>query len=232
MKRLHVFISMLALLGCDGRASDVLPTPPQPGIYGITTGTWYLLSMLSPPNGMPLPDADRTFIDLAIDSETAAATMVILGADKQTANYVFTNGVITNNQIQFHSDYPPPAMIVLPMVTQIDCTVSNNAGVLWFNGLIKYAYPEGPTDAPAGERFADVAASLMPILIIRAGQNIALSWNSESSKTYQVQYNSDFHSNQWINLGPPLPGNGTTNTVIEPWLPSQTLKCYRLLTLP
>ena len=48
------------------------------------------------------------------------------------------------------------------------------------------------------------------------GQAVALSWASDYGERYQVETCTDLTLGDWMPLGDPVVGNGTTNTVFEP----------------
>jgi hypothetical protein len=68
-----------------------------------------------------------------------------------------------------------------------------------------------------------------PRLSIEVSQ-VRLCWNSETNKSYQIQYRSESTTNQWADLGAPITGNGatvcTTNDVATP------PRFYRVVGVP
>lgn len=88
----------------------------------------------------------------------------------------------------------------------------------------------GKFTQPGGRNvgFREVAPSgQITLKIGRTGQNVVLSWPSETGTTYQVQWSSDLTS--WSSLGSPLPGTGQTITLQDPVAGSR--RCYRLQLL-
>ncbi|HTY86705.1 MAG TPA: hypothetical protein VMB80_04510 [Candidatus Acidoferrum sp.] len=75
--------------------------------------------------------------------------------------------------------------------------------------------------------------SLQPVLAIRqtGAKAFELSWKTQTNINYQLQWTSPLNSsNDWQNLGAPVPGNGSTNYMTD--VPSaQTTKFYRLEVL-
>jgi hypothetical protein len=59
---------------------------------------------------------------------------------------------------------------------------------------------------------------------------IELRWRSQTNHLYQVQYASDLTGNMWVDLGSPVPGNGTTNAVLASAQQSPR-RFYRVTTL-
>ena|SRR5580765_5198742 len=59
---------------------------------------------------------------------------------------------------------------------------------------------------------------------------VQLVWNSQSNQTYQVQYATEAATNQWLNLGPPFPGTGSTNIFFDSTV-SRPQRFYRVLPL-
>jgi len=62
-------------------------------------------------------------------------------------------------------------------------------------------------------------------------RDLDICWNSNTNRTYQVEYRSDFTANMWLPLGLPVQGNGTTNCVIDS-VPESSSKFYRVRVLP
>ena len=60
---------------------------------------------------------------------------------------------------------------------------------------------------------------------------VDICWNSLSNFTYQVQYRSDLTTNQWVNLGSPVPGTGTDMCVTDN-VKGQPQKFYRVVEQP
>jgi hypothetical protein len=60
---------------------------------------------------------------------------------------------------------------------------------------------------------------------------VGINWISSTNQNYQVQYTSALNPNSWSNLGPPVAGNGTNNTVFDP-IGSQSARFYRIIPLP
>jgi hypothetical protein len=58
-----------------------------------------------------------------------------------------------------------------------------------------------------------------------------IDWSSQTNVNYQVQYSTALNTNNWLNLGNQVTGNGSTNTVFDS-IRGQTQRFYRVLTLP
>ena len=68
-----------------------------------------------------------------------------------------------------------------------------------------------------------------PSLNIAVSQ-IRLCWSSRTNLTYQVQYRSELTTNEWVNLGSPVPGNGGTQCVTDEVVSAQ--RFYRVILVP
>ena len=44
---------------------------------------------------------------------------------------------------------------------------------------------------------------------------VEITWNSEATAVYQVQWAVTSDTNTWYNLGSPVQGNGSTNSVFD-----------------
>jgi len=59
---------------------------------------------------------------------------------------------------------------------------------------------------------------------------VEVGWTSVTNRVYQVQWTSQLNPNVWIGLGPPIRGNGSTNSVLDSTR-DQPKKFYRVLTV-
>ncbi len=73
-------------------------------------------------------------------------------------------------------------------------------------------------------------AAVKPDTGMGIAQGVAISWNSVSGMLYQVQWASVLDTNTWNNLGSPVTGNGSTNSVFDPFQSPQ--RFYRVVPLP
>ena len=60
---------------------------------------------------------------------------------------------------------------------------------------------------------------------------LSLTWSTEAGGTYQLQYNSDLTSSNWINLGPPIAATGATLDTPES-VTNGPQRFYRLMLAP
>jgi hypothetical protein len=60
-------------------------------------------------------------------------------------------------------------------------------------------------------------------------RGVGIQWFGTNNVTYQVQWASSQTNPVWTNLGPPMTGQGTTNTVFDPAGPSH--RFYQVLSL-
>ena len=58
-----------------------------------------------------------------------------------------------------------------------------------------------------------------------------IDWPAQTNVNYQVQYSTALSSNNWLNLGGPVAGNGSTNMVFDS-MRGQIKRFYRVLALP
>jgi len=61
--------------------------------------------------------------------------------------------------------------------------------------------------------------------------HISLSFGSLSGQNYQMQYTDDLSNWDWTSLGSPVPGTGSTLTILDDML-GQSQRFYRLVLLP
>ena len=69
---------------------------------------------------------------------------------------------------------------------------------------------------------------------LAAGSQVELCWNSQTNVNYQPQFLTvlDVNNSNWMNFGPPIVGNGSTNCVTDAVIPAQVERVYRVLTFP
>src|ERR1043165_4416732 len=85
-----------------------------------------------------------------------------------------------------------------------------------------HPFPPAPTPRSAGA--ACLPSALTATVRVR---DLDIRWNSNTNRTYQVEYRSDSTANMWLPLGSPVQGNGTTNCVIDS-VPESPSKFYRV----
>jgi hypothetical protein len=61
---------------------------------------------------------------------------------------------------------------------------------------------------------------------------VEVCWGSVTNRNYQVQYRSSLTTNQWINFGPSVVGNGTTNCLADKVPVGEPQRFYRVLPAP
>jgi len=59
---------------------------------------------------------------------------------------------------------------------------------------------------------------------------VRICWPSMPNKIYQVQFRSDLATNDWFDLGTPVPGTGLTSCLTDPVLPGRQ-RFYRVIEL-
>lgn len=70
-----------------------------------------------------------------------------------------------------------------------------------------------------------------PVLSIRVSQ-VELCWESTPTNTYQVQFRSSLTTNQWVNLGGLVQGNGSRQCLPDYVPEGEPHRFYRLLVAP
>lgn len=71
---------------------------------------------------------------------------------------------------------------------------------------------------PASNSFIRIDISTAPPEVQRVTVDVSqvrVCWNSTTTNNYQVQYRSELTTNEWVSLGGPVMGNGTTNCVTD-----------------
>lgn len=63
-----------------------------------------------------------------------------------------------------------------------------------------------------------------------AVSQVRLCWKTRTDKSYQVQYRSTLTTNNWVNLGSPIPGNGETQCITDEIVSPQ--RFYQVLPSP
>ena len=61
----------------------------------------------------------------------------------------------------------------------------------------------------------NVSLELLPLLVSIHVSCVDICWNSRTNHNYQVQYQSVLTTNQWVNLGAPVPGDGGTQCLTD-----------------
>jgi hypothetical protein len=59
----------------------------------------------------------------------------------------------------------------------------------------------------------EVAPVAGPVLTIHTA--VEITWPSQTNKLYQVQWTTGLNTNTWFDLGPEVPGNGSTNSIFD-----------------
>jgi hypothetical protein len=60
---------------------------------------------------------------------------------------------------------------------------------------------------------------------------VEVCWNSLTNHTYQLQYRSDLTTNQWVNVGSPIPGTGNI-TCLSVSVRNEEQRYYRAVETP
>jgi hypothetical protein len=67
--------------------------------------------------------------------------------------------------------------------------------------------------------------------VLQANGRITLTWSTIAARTYQLQYNPDLRSTNWMNLGNPITATAGTISASDALAPDQR-RFYRLALLP
>jgi hypothetical protein len=59
---------------------------------------------------------------------------------------------------------------------------------------------------------------------------VDVCWNTDSNSLYRVQYRSELTTNQWVDLGAPIPGSGSRNCILD--AVTSPRRFYRVVTVP
>jgi hypothetical protein len=86
----------------------------------------------------------------------------------------------------------------------------------------------------AGTHIDGVVLEHLPFLTIQnaAGAGPYVDWVGVSNETYQLESSTNLVAGGWNNLGPPVSGNGTTNSYPMTPIPGVPQVFYRLVTGP
>ena len=97
-----------------------------------------------------------------------------------------------------------------------------------------YGTTGGGGDGGAGTVFRlSVVAPAAPAFqaVTLTNSTLSLTWTTEAGNVYQLQYNSDLDSTNWINLGSALTVTGTGPTFAD-FISNGPQRFYRLVALP
>lgn len=229
MKRIALVALALAVL-CVGPTSCVFAqVPPSAGsLYQITSGSYTIIGGIWAGLRVNLPEPEQAFVLLTTDTQNSRADLSFLNEDQRTVFLTLSNGVISGNVIRFQylTRHPYPLVEELGM---LDYTVTNSPEALQINGSIEF--PPICCDIPSFFGHSNVTASALPTVSIRVSE-VEISWNSESNRTYQVQYRSDIGKNSWTNLGGPVAALGPAASVFDRVPAGQPQRLYRVFAVP
>jgi uncharacterized repeat protein (TIGR03803 family) len=86
-------------------------------------------------------------------------------------------------------------------------------------------------EGAAGTVFRLTIAPEFQALTLMTNNMLNLTWSTEAGGMYQLQYNSDLSSSNWINLGPPIAATGATLDTPES-VTNGPQRFYRLMLSP
>jgi len=219
--------SLIALLATMATANS--QGPPGSGMYGIQSGSYRQDGGFVGSIDYPLPNAEQAFVSLVTDPRSGLAELSFLDQHRKAVFLRLTNGILSGNSIRFQYLTTHPYGADLPPAW-VDYTVTNQAGSLAISGSM--TSPPVCCDIPYLFAHSDVRTSLVPILSLRVVSGVELCWNSASNQNYQVQYHSNLLGSFWVDLGPPVRGDGALTCVTDAAVPEQPRRFYRLVTWP
>ncbi len=194
-------------------------------LFQITSGEYTECCGIAGSLKFRLPNAQQTYVSLAVDSNQLTARMTVVGDDRQTIYRVFDDGRLQDGVIEFGRAAPFPPV---DGSTYLHYIVSNSVGGIRFDGVIEE--PVTGVDIPNHFTHTNVVAVSLPSApqtTIRISET-EICWRGESNRLYQVEYASSLSTNFWLPLGPRIPGNGGTNCVRDPISPGEPRRFYRV----
>lgn len=229
MKVIHLRFGALwvGLVYC-GAAIIQAEAETKTSTYQIKSGTYRVDGGLVGSILYSLPNEEQAFISLTLNSNSGSAKMEFLPRNGSSPFLVLSNGVVTGDEIRFQYTKTTTSGVPAPATVSTDYTVVNHANSLSLSGSNMLVYANPCNDCPYAFIHSDVQASLIPSLSIRVSE-VELYWSTVSNQTYQVQYNSDFTTNLWTNLGAPVVGDGAVHCIQDTVVPAETRRLYRLV---
>jgi hypothetical protein len=232
MKTLYYTIGSIAMSALFGTASCVAAQAFLEGrsmrVYNLYQGTVFLPQSFvvnSIPGVVEVPNYNGVLQMDVFDADPIHARIIMRGTT--------TGGLFgpSPNVIVFTNSNP-----LTPMFTNVTFDASNWPGL----SPRRLTYTASSISVDLGdlqysptnivridiERFVPPDPTLLSIEVA----DIRLCWNSQSNKTYQVQYRSEITTNLWTNLGPPQVGNGTTNCITDAVVSPR--RFYQMIELP
>jgi hypothetical protein len=202
---------------------------PATNLYQIISGDYVECCGIAGPFHYALPDENQSLVLLVVEPTQLRAQMTILGEDADPVYHTFTDGQVHADYIEFGLPGPFPPF---PAVEQLHYIVSNSSTGLRFSG-IRVVPPLG-ADVPNQFTHTNVVASFLSGTLrpaIRVSE-VEVCWESVTNRNYQVQYRSLLTTNIWINIGPSVVGNGTTNCLADKVPLGEPQRFYRVLPAP
>ena len=229
--RILLFAGAGALLAVPQRTigQDV----PASGLYQIVSGSYVECCGLAGPFRRTLPLESQRFIQLDVDP-SKKVTMTFLGSDMKTTfrvvtcggtdpvYFTFDFGFPFGTNIIFHADPGPP-----PNHQYYSYSVGFGRDSLRVDGTVGIVTPFC-ADVPTQFSHSNVVAVLMPNTTVRVSE-VEVCWDSNSNRTYQVQYRSALTTNVWMNLGAPVPGAERRTCVTDKIVAEEPKRFYRVV---
>jgi Protein of unknown function (DUF642) len=84
----------------------------------------------------------------------------------------------------------------------------------------------------AGTHIDNVVVALLPLALTIRVSEVEICWETVTNKVYQVQYQSQLTTTNWINLGSAMLGNGTTECIRDSSPYGEPQRFYRVIAFP
>ena len=210
-------------------------TSTTPGTYGVRTNS----------------QSFNPGYNLFFDHTSGSGNMMLVDGSSDTSAVVWqeTLSVATNTAYIFSAWAAPangsnPAGLIFSVNgSQVGGTLNltNTPGVwqhffaVWSSGNATNATLRitDNNSVALGNDFAldDLAFTVAPTnTVLTIYTAVEINWTSQLNHTYQPQFSTVLAPNSWSNLGPPIQGNGTNNSVFDSTR-GQPVKFYRVLTV-
>jgi hypothetical protein len=107
--------------------------------------------------------------------------------------------------------------------TKLNFTASSSLTTIAFNDT---------STVGSGTHLDNVVLQRLPLSTTLRVSEVEICWETVTNKAYQIQYRSTLTSDQWLNLQPPISGNGTALCVKDSVPAEQPQRFYRVMTMP
>ena len=132
----------------------------------------------------------------------------------------------------------PLVLIAVPLTNTIELVKESGRGSVTVaqqpnadNGYTLMVDFNDPADGP--DRYSIVVSGcslVLPPLLTAQVASVALSWDTETNRSYQLQYSTSLAPNTWFDVAPPILGYGTNASFIDSVL-AQPRRFYRVVAI-